>query len=784
VNQEIGIAFSVTGHDKIIQAVQAVETRFDSLGGKLQSWTQQMHRLAGGFQQAAGFLRDFGAGLGTMSGQVRTASTALGGIHSNIDSINRTRMNPNIFDPVARSAETAKKAVSDLATSVGAATKKVGAATAGPGAVVGMPGATGGGSKGGSLSSGNLLGLIPGFWLRWQLLSAGLHGAHALGRGAVAADRKQMAEALGLLSSVGFGAQEKDLTEAAGHRFAQKLPSVAPEQYVKTMSQTASAFDVNKLGLGQLQAMNEAAIMAGKIAQMDPSKAAEQLSKITLGYGMAQGGETYKALTGGGRANVRGFGNVNLGEMYQQNAAWMAKIVEKSNIWGTGVMDFMQYAAPTMAQHGWNPAAQMAWAGAMADSGYKGAKAGRASKDMMARPEALARLMMLGNREMAQDLTTGKIGPVDPMLLRQRTAQVSQAMQDPQKFAALITDTLSKNMHLAQRLKTDEQFGLNMVKDLGMSRDFLPALTSILSSGFIERFKEFLEALSSANMQGLAAQSAESVSDTYYQWQQLENAASSFWKSIQKSKGAISRAVGGLADIFDKAREGSDRQNQADILTGIAKKYGPFRKPEDALEASAMDIQKEKLRKELNEAMDKGYQQDLRNLGPRPGKENPLEQEEWDRRKNLLWNQWRDLGTDIFEKRTENSILPNSVREEFSSNMNSVISGLGQFRDALANAIPSWLKTPVFGGKPEHYAPPKPEQYVPPSQKEAPLPSEAEYLHSLLKPASLKVTEGAAAGGINVRVFLDGNELRTAVQNVLIDEGMHNRARFGGGRTS
>ena len=160
MNQEIGINFTVRGQDKIIQAVEQIETRLEGLGSKVETFAKGMQRAAGAFQEGGGFMREFRTELGSATGVIRSASTALGGLNSNIDAVNRHNVNPNIFDPVTRSAEAANKAVASLGANVQKA-----ATAAGPG----------GGTGGGLFGTGGLGWLIPGFWLRLRSSDPSLH---------------------------------------------------------------------------------------------------------------------------------------------------------------------------------------------------------------------------------------------------------------------------------------------------------------------------------------------------------------------------------------------------------------------------------------------------------------------------------------------------------------------------------------------------------------------------------------------------------------------------------
>ena len=353
--QEIGIQFGAKGVESILEDFNKIDKRITETANKFMALASQLSTLG---KVAPGF-KELDMAMESLSGKTQTTAKAMGSLSANIHS-------------AAQGAEKLK-GINNVLT---------------------------GGSSGGGLFGGGGIGQALPYMIQWRALSAAIQGGkYAFTDILAGGSREKMAGALGELSAVGFNKQQKGMAERSARDYTSKFYDTSAVDVVKAMSQTASAYSVEKLGVSMISRMNEAAMNAAKLSKMPEEAMAEVLSKFTNSYLSSMDKATYKALQSGERANVRGYGNVNIAEMYEKTSAMLAKTIEVSNIWGKQVGEFMQYAGPVMAQRGWDPATMMAYAGVMSDLGFKGQKSGRAMKDTLTgSAEDFARLMLYSER--------------------------------------------------------------------------------------------------------------------------------------------------------------------------------------------------------------------------------------------------------------------------------------------------------------------------------------------------------------------------------------------------
>lgn len=799
MNQEIGITYGSTGEEKVFSVFRQLDTHLDNLERKVGTVERTFNRFFGSIGRTASDtlapVNNLGRAFGSMRGLAESANKHVGGLNSNLAGISRHRVPSDLLTPVASSARSAKVEVEGLQRDL---SRLSGIRVAppipnGPG-----PGGRSSGRTGGRAASqsGFLGGMGAfGFMARFMAFHEALRGGRAVGESLLGVNRRELAEAAGGLSSVGFDRYEKTIAESMGKDFSYQMPSVSPSDYMKTMTQAASALDVNKIGMAQMGRITDSAIYAAKVAQMAPEKMAENMSKLSAGYLMTQGSGVYEALRGGGRANVRGYGNVNISEMQAMMAAQIAKTVEKSNIWGTGLMDFMQYAAPVMAQSGWTPSAMMAWAGSMTDAGFKGPKGGRAAKDLFLRgPDVLARLWMLNEGQFSYN-DKGK-RQLDDWELRRRRAIISQNMQTPEEFSKFITSgPLRGAMDYAHKMSLDPKFGLKLVEDLGLSRDFAPQFITAFKEGFLELFRDAFKEISKANPKSAMDQAKESVDDTYYGWKRFTDSILRIGTSVGQGRGVISRTLGTLGSGLNWVGEQFDRSNRISAgMEFLDKKFAPdinqyldpnLRAPK-SFEQSKKDL--------VNRLMREEYESRMKPF-PKPGPgAGLLDREEWARRERGVFNDVLNIGKNDWWGKTwinpRNQLRGGQKFEtldgatanlpknwtEYNMNIQGATDALGRFRDVVWEVIKGLAKTPNIeqitkGGIDPSLFPKHPFRWQDTPKLEGPAPeidTEALQLSSL-GGGSPGSSQSGGTGRTQANVYIDGRLVGQAVLEILAD---------------
>jgi len=603
----------------------------------------------------------------------------------------------------------------------------------------------------------DMYGMVPWFMLRWTAYSKALEGAHWMASAATGASRVDTDQALAELSAVSFSRSQKYLTEQAGQAYARRIPSVSTIDYIKAMSQTASAFSVKELGLPILQQMNESSIMMAKMSKMPVEQAAEMQSKLLNAYLAAQPGNVYKAIQSGGRANLPGFGEVNLGEMSKKYMAMTTKAVEISNVWGKGIMDYMQYAGPVLAQNKWDPAAMLAWVGSMVDVGFKGQKAGRAHKDLFIRaPETYAKMELFTEGKLLRSGASREERLLQEEEIRRRGTRIAGLMQDFPKFGDYLKKFVGPAMEIAQRTRTTPGYGLQMQKEFGLSKDFLPQFLAHATGGFVERLMDQYRQISAANPETEAEKLLGSVDSVGHGWLRFTRSLKTLSDEMGKSEGIMARIVAGADRVTSALADSYRKENRVDDLM---KNLEPWRQKYGGgaslwKEDYGMGWSSQQPFDKINAWMKEQYGSRLKTLqGDYPGKElGPNRFMEYAARANELWNQVMEEGQAGWAAIAQKATEPETVDfragvVDFGSAVATFMDGVEKFLRGLGPDAPQ--KEP--SGPPPYEAPP-PEQLTPGNEFVPP---------------------------INLTVQIGDREVRAIVREAMAEMNMENRNRWG-----
>lgn len=536
MNQEIGITFTATGSGKVIEKINAMADSVDKLVTKLGPMVEHINKAQGAF-------RSFYNSLGT-------AKSVFGEVRQEIGALN------GMMDSMSRKAGNMTAQMNALNRASG-------------GGVRGAGGGRAASQSGGFL--GFLGGMGPmGFMMRFMAYHKLIQGGEWALAASMGSERKEMAAALGELSSVGFNAQQKNQVEDAAHQMAAKFVDVTATAYVNAMTQTASAFDVNKLGTGQLQRLNEAAINVGKLSKMSPDQAAELQSKMLNMYLASQPADVYRSLQGGGRANVRGFGNVNMADMGEKLMAMVGKSVEISNIWAPAIKDFMQYAGPVMAGRGWTPQGMLAVAATLSDLGFKGSKSGRAMKEVLvSAPQDYARMQLLAEGKLMEG-ATGEEKRLQDEMIKQRAALVMSQMGSAKDYAKFLKENIPA---MRTAIATAKSQGLDLTKTLGFSKNFLPQIEALLKEGAVERLMEFIEKIGNATNADMLKKRQGQVEDNGMALQAFENAVKRWGEGFGKSIGTLGSVLRAVTNKINQASSEMEEKNRIESMTKKEKKW-------------------------------------------------------------------------------------------------------------------------------------------------------------------------------------------------------------------
>ena len=491
------------------------------------------------------------------------------GVHAGMQSLNTVNLTPNVAG-----LERASASIARFSTSTIASVNQVKASIAGlQTSLAGLnkasigTGAGGGGMFGGGAGSHGSpfgsLGNMAGFMARWTALLGVIraveYGTNDILMGKA---RKGIAEEMIGLAAISADKGQRGILEGRAHEFSQKYPVVTSEEYLRSASQTGSALNINKLGAGKLANINEANILAAKMMKQSPESLSENVSKIESAH-LAQFPGAKDALESGKKVNLPGYGMVGLEEYHKRNLAMSYKVVEKTNLWGQGLMDFWSYAGSSMLSQGGQISDVLTMAGVVSDLGFKGAKAGRMVKSLGLSPEALSNLVMLGQGQF-------KMG-MSPDEKRQYSEQRRPAMARVSELSgtaagqAELGKLLLPGILTALNASKDPNIGLSLVKDLGLSRESLPQLLSLYSAGGPEKIKALSEDIKGANYQEIINKMDDVLGDSGNALKKLSNSWAGFAATASQYTGEIvgtMNHVSSTAGIIDTARKFLDDKNK------------------------------------------------------------------------------------------------------------------------------------------------------------------------------------------------------------------------------
>ena len=390
------------------------------------------------------------------------------------------------------------------------------------------------------------------FMFRYRMYSAAFDAAqYSVKDLLLGGSRQKLAKDLGELSGLQFTSGQKKQTEYAAMMFSMKFWQTSTEEYVKAMSMTASAFDINSIGFENLRRMNEAVLKFGSLSKLGAEKSAELLSGVVLSIVSRLPQETRDALNKGLTADVKGYGNTDLGGMVETIAARSAKAVQISSLWGPGIASAFKYMLPELLEKGWDVTAALSMLGALKNQNFRPEQIGRATKDLfLSTPTAFAKAYLMANNLWEE-------GGVEGSLLSEGDANKINKMR-----TAKLGDWITKNLFsdpdmfmaampvLGESVRKAEEKGKRFVEDMGFSKYFASVLRQFMEPGTMDEFKKFKAIIASAEYDDLAKMMVEQIQDAGTAWERITGAFNRFYQAAADSPVAH-QIAGPIADFMN-----------------------------------------------------------------------------------------------------------------------------------------------------------------------------------------------------------------------------------------
>jgi len=571
VDQTIGIGYQVDGVQQVVEANKHVIASFEAVANKLvgvgtsvTGAIAPIMNFAKGLSalgNAAASIKDLGV-KGAKLGDFFKGSSSMGTAARNAELFNKA-----ITDTPAK-ASAAASALGALSTAVERYNVAMGTAKgyqiapmkvnkAGEPIPFQQPGGGGSGRKPkmapddtGNFLMDSIWGKAPWFLLRYRMWSAGIqaaqYGATDIGLGR---SRQKMAHSLGELSPLGFDQNLKKDTEFAAKMFSQKFWTVSAESYIQAMTQTASAFDVSAIGFGNMQKMNEASIKVSMISKMSVEKTAELMTKTMLAFMTKLPEEVSRQLQSGGKADVKGFGNVDIGGLSQGIAAQIGKTIAVSAIWGPGIQSAFRYILPSVLDRGWSMPASLALVAATSDLGFQPGQSGRGAKDLFEGEGDPFAQMIMKRTGLWRDTKGLNLTPEQKKLNKDHNTQYMNAIRSKLVNKYMGDEDIAPDFLKAMGgiMKDLEAEGFNIVKEFGVSKNWIPLIRSVTSEGFATRYKEMKDKIANSVDADLTKTVLETLLDAGTAYERVSTSLQNFSTTISDWPGAhiIAKAISG-----------------------------------------------------------------------------------------------------------------------------------------------------------------------------------------------------------------------------------------------
>lgn len=384
------------------------------------------------------------------------------------------------------------------------------------------------------------------FMLRYRLYSSVFEGImFSLNDILLGRARQDLAKQLGELTAVAFNSSQRKETEVAAQIYSNKFWNTTTEEYVKAMAMTATAFDVNRVGFTNLERMNEAAIGMSKISQMTADKSAELMTGMIMQILSRLPEEARKKIQSGESALVKGYGETTLGGLAETIAAQSAKAIQVATIKGSGIASAFKHALPVMLEQGWDVAAGLSFVSMMKNMGFHEGQIGRATKDMMiTAPTAFAKAVLYGSTDKYGQTYYKQEGYLDGQgqILDKKGAQewndravnilsgkIRQSFSDPDEYSKMM-------VVIGQKIRIAQSKNIDLVKELGLSKDFLSQILAYTQPGAQADFQAIRQEIAKADISEMTQMVVDQLLDAGTAWVRISNSFNNLFQTMADSE--------------------------------------------------------------------------------------------------------------------------------------------------------------------------------------------------------------------------------------------------------
>lgn len=491
MDQNIGIVYGVTGHDKVMNAMAEMGNSASKFRDTMGSAITSMNAAFASTEQLVGRLV-------TQINSLKSATQSLSQTTRSMQSAATQRIADIAPSPVKGSKDLLAGSLADKASSNRLSKRAA--------------------SQAGLLKPSSFLA-------RWWSFYMGASGASHFGKDVLlAGSREKMVEPLRDLGMVGFSAEQRKKTEITGQRFVRGMWAGGDTQdYLKSTAEVASALDVNDpafkgRGVEEINRMAQMAMKLGASSQMS----AQQATKLLMAATHAQKFQMPESLQ-----QRYDSGELSVADLAEKTGSKIAKIVKISSTWGTDIQHFLNYALPSALSKGWTMDKILGLEGTLRTAGYPGQKAGRATKSILeAEGGKLAGVALAGHD--------------DPRIAALYMKSPAAAQKRGREMYAQKLDVLAKRDTYAyfdlmgKAIEKAEARGIDPVRSLGMSKEWIGIVRTLTKSGTIAKWKKSANELEATSTMAEVDASIQDIqSDSGWLMKRLGNS----WAGMTSSLG-------------------------------------------------------------------------------------------------------------------------------------------------------------------------------------------------------------------------------------------------------
>ncbi len=284
--------------------------------------------------------------------------------------------------------------------------------------------------------------------------------------------------------------------------------------------------------------------------------------------------EVAARLNKGLTADVKGYGNVDIGGLAESVTAQVSKTVAVSSIWGPGIQSSFRGALPSLLERGYSLPAALALVGAYSDVGFQPGQGGKSVRDIYEKePINFAKTLAYG---------AGLWQSESPQLDAQTLAHNKKQNKITTEAIMPIVNKYLSNEDLAPELFTTvgkiiqkaEAEG-HSLKEFGFSQYYLPMIRQTVKHPFQKRVADSKAQIEAATYTDLDKEVEATLEDAGTAYLRIAGAFNNFFTTLADTSwahaiaGPLSKSLNRMTTSLMLQKEIAKKQMTQDEVAGL-----------------------------------------------------------------------------------------------------------------------------------------------------------------------------------------------------------------------